>query len=340
MKARQKSQTSSGIGVFEIENDFGMRVELLSFGAIISKIVVKNRDGKDVDVVAGYENPDDYRKDICYFGAFVGRVCNRIDKGRFSLDGKEYALATNNGENHLHGGNVGFDKRNYTTEIIGDSAIRFSRVSPDGEEGYPGNLAVSVTYTLKNDNSLEIAYDATSDKTTLCSLTNHSYFNLDGDFESVLDHELYIDADALTDIDDGLIPHGDLLKVKNTPYDFATPKKIGRDIKADDRLLNIARGYDFNYVLNGADKGESKAWAYSEKSGLRLDVFTDRPCVQLYTGNFLDGVKGKKTYGYQSAFCLETQGYPNAVNVPAFESVVLKAGERYATKTRYKFSLK
>ena len=338
MKAELIKTTPKGTKVFALENDFGMRAEVLSYGAIISKLFVKDKSGAFVDVVAGYSDEDEFRTDGCYFNAFIGRVCNRIDKARFNLDGTEYTLYKNDGNNHLHGGKLGFDKREYEAEIVGASSVRFTRISPDGEEGYPGNLAVSVTYTVTNANALEIVYEATSDKSTVCSLTNHAYFNLDGDFESVLGHELYINSDSLTDIDDELIPHGEIMSVKGTPYDFSTPKKIGKDIKADDRLLNIARGYDFNYVLKGT-ADEVKATAIAKKSGIRLDVYTDRPCIQLYTGNFLDGVKGKKTYGYQSAFCLETQGYPNAVNVPKFESVALKAGQKYTAKTRYVFSV-
>ena len=339
MKAELIKTTQKGTNVFAIENDFGMRVELLSYGAIISKLLVKTRNGEFVDVVAGYDDEDDFRNDTCYFNAFIGRVCNRIEGGKFVLEGKEYELFKNDGNNHLHGGQFGFDKKEYNAEIVGASSVKFSRVSKNLEEGYPGNLFVSVTYTLTNDNALEIVYNATSDKTTLCSLTNHAYFNLDGDFKSVLDHELFINSTRLTDVDSELIPHGKILAVKDTPYDFSAPKKIGKDIKTDDRLLKTARGYDFNYILDG-NKDDLKASAYSDKSGVRLDVFTDRPCLQLYTGNFLDGVEGKKTYGYQSAFCLETQGYPNAINVPEFDSVVLKAGQEYHTKTKYVFSVK
>ena len=339
MKAELIKTTPKGTNVFAIENDFGMRAELLSYGAIISKLLVKDKTGKFIDVVAGYEDEDEFKKDTCYFNAFIGRVCNRIGGAMFELDGAIYSLFKNDGNNHLHGGKQGFDKREYHAEIVGASSVRFSRIAKDGEEGYPGNLAVSVTYTLTNENALEIVYEAASDKTTVCSLTNHAYFNLDGDFESVLDHELYIGASRLTNIDDELIPHGDMIDVKGTPHDFTLPKKIGSDIKADDRLLKIARGYDFNFVLDSDDLHEVKAWARSKKSGVRLDVYTDRPCIQLYTGNFLDGVKGKKTYGYQSAFCLETQGYPNAVNVPSFDSIVLKAGDSYHAKTKYVFSV-
>ncbi|MBR4800410.1 MAG: galactose mutarotase [Clostridia bacterium] len=339
MKAELIKTTAGGIKVFAIENDNGMRVELLSYGAIISKLLVKDKNGELVDVVAGYDDQDEYKSDACYFGALIGRVGNRIEKGRFRLDGAEYSLAHNDGNNHLHGGVNGFNKKEYNAEIVGASSIKFSRISPNGEEGYPGTMTVAVTYTLLNDDALEILYEATSDKTTICSLTNHSYFNLNGDFESVLEHDVCLKASCLTDVDGELIPHGELLNVKGTPYDFTAPKKVGRDIECDDRLLNVARGYDFNYVLDKGSADDVKAYAHGDKSGILMQVFTDRPCIQFYTGNFLDGVKGKKTYGYQSALCLETQGYPNAINVPSFDSMVLKTGRKYQTKTKYVFSV-
>ena len=334
----QKIKTiKKGIDVFRLENE-NLQVELLSYGAIIAKLLVKDKNGRFVDVVAGYQDEDEYLSDTCYFGSCIGRVCNRIGKAEFELDGKKYALAKNDGNNHLHGGLKGFNARFFDAQV-GENFVKFSRVSQGGEEGYPGSLNLSVTYTLKGG-ALEIEYEATSDADTVCSLTNHSYFNLDGDFESVLEHEVFIDANFLTDIDEELIPHGDLLALKGTPHDFSTPKEVGKDIKADDRLLKIARGYDFNFVFNKGGIDKVRAYAYSKKSGIKMDVLTDRPCVQLYTGNFLDGVKGKKTYGFQSALCLETQGYPNAVNVPTFESVVLEKGKKYNAKTIYAFSLK
>ena len=337
MKAEKIKTTNKGIDVYRLSNE-DVSVELLTYGAIISKLLVKDKNGRFVDVVAGYADEDEYFADTCYFGACIGRVCNRIEKATFLLDGKRYTLAKNDGNNHLHGGLKGFNARFFDAQV-GEDFVKFSRVSPDGEEGYPGNLNLSVTYTLKA-NALEIEYKARSDKKTVCSLTNHSYFNLDGEFDSVLDHEVFIDADFLTNIDEELIPHGDLLALKGTPHDFSMPKEVGRDIKSDDRLLKIARGYDFNFVFNKGDIDKVRAWAYSKKSGIKMDVLTDRPCVQLYTGNFLDGVKGKKTYGFQSALCLETQGYPNAVNVPTFESAVLEAGKTYNAKTKYAFSIK
>ena len=204
MKAELKKITPTGIKVFVIENDNGMRAELLSYGAIISKLFVKDRNGNLVDVVAGYENEDDYAGDICYFGALIGRVCNRTAGAKFSLDGVTYELAKNNGNNHLHGGAEGFNKKEYSAEIVGPASIKFSRISPNKEEGYPGTMTVAVTYTLTNDNALEIAYEATSDKRTPCALTNHSYFNLNGsDGSTILDHELFVDADRFTDLHAG-----------------------------------------------------------------------------------------------------------------------------------------
>ena len=339
MKAYFVDKTQSGIEKYAIENDSGMRVELITFGARIFKLYVNDRNGNLVDVVAGFDTPDGFRDENPYFNAVIGRVGNRIGGAKFTLDGKEYNLYKNDGNNHLHGGKVGFDSRMWTAQIIGDDSVKMSRVSEGGEEGYPGKLSVSVTYTLTNDNALELKYEATSDKDTICSLTNHAYFNLDGDFDTVLDHEVFIDADKVTVVDDELIPHGELKDVKDTAFDFTTAKKIGKDIKADEHMLEVARGYDFNYVLNG--KGVRKvATAYSQNSGIEMSVYTDRACMQFYTGNFLDGLKGKKTYGYQSAFCMETQGYPNACNVPSFESTVLEKGAKYNAYTKYAFDIK
>lgn len=336
MKATYVLKTPKGIELYELENDNGIKAQIITYGARIAKLVVPDKDGEMIDVVAGFETPDGFLQDNPYFNAIIGRVGNRIGGASFLLDGKKYDLFKNDGNNHLHGGKCGFDSRIWTASVLCDQSLKLERVSPDGEEGYPGNMQVSVTYSLTDDDALDIRYEATCDKDTLCSLTNHAYFNLDGDFESVLDHEVFIDANYLTAVDDELIPHGALKAVAGTAFDFSAPKKIGRDINADERMLKIARGYDFNYVLNG--NGYRKvASAYSQKSGVKMDVYTDRPCLQFYTGNFLDGLKGKKTYGYQSAFCMETQGYPNACNVPSFESMTLKKGEKYESRTTYAF---
>lgn len=327
-------KTEKGIKSFRLSNDNGMKVCVITYGARIANIFIPSKIG-EIDVVAGFDSPDGFMGDNPYFNAVIGRVANRIGEARFTLDGNDYHLFKNDGNNHLHGGEVGFDSKMWQGEICGNS-VKMTRVSLDGEEGYPGNLEVSVAYSLSNDNALRIEYSATSDKNTLCALTNHAYFNLDGDFLSVLDHEVMINADKVTDIDSELIPNGELIDVTNTPYDFRTPKRIGQDIGKKDRLLEIARGYDSNYVLNN-DKTSAVATAYSKKSGVKMSVFTDRPCMQLYTGNFLDGIEGKRRYGFQSAFCMETQGYPNACNIPSFESMTLKTGDKYTSYAEYKF---
>lgn len=340
MKTEFISKTNTGIELYELQNDNGMTMQVITYGARIHKLFVPNRNGEFIDVVAGFEDLEGYRNDHgTYFNATIGRVGNRIANGAFELNGKEYALFKNDGNNHLHGGKEGFDKKLWIAQIGNGASLKLTYVSKDGEEGYPGNMKVSVTYSLSNDNTLEIAYEVESDADTLCSLTNHAYFNLDGEFESVLDHEIFINAEALTAVDSELIPHGELKAVKGTAFDFFTPKQLGKDINADEEMLKIARGYDFNYVLNNDGKS-AVASAYSERSGIKMGVYTDRPCMQFYTGNFLDGFVGKKKYPYQSAFCMETQGYPNACNVKSFPSMVLKAGEKYVTKTVYAFDIK
>ena len=328
-----------GIDRYRLSNESGMEVDIITYGGRITRLVVPDKAGNPVDVVLGFDDPADYRGDNPYFGALIGRVGNRIDKGRFSLNGKEYCLALNDGLNHLHGGAEGFDRKIWKALPLDSNKLELTYVSPDGEEGYPGNLKVTVTYTLGEDNSLKIDYEATSDADTPLNLTNHAYFNLNGDAASVGGHIVEIASDALTDVDEGLIPHGELLPLKGTPLDFGTPHPIGRHWAEDHRLLKIARGgYDFNYVLS-AGVGEPVATAVGDKSGISMEVYTDRPCLQFYTGNFLDGVKGKQIYPYHSAFCMETQGYPNAVNVPAFPSCVLKAGETFRSSSVYKFGI-
>lgn len=338
MKTTYVSKSPKGIELYELKNDNGVKAQIITYGARIAKLLVPNKNGEMIDVVAGFDTPDGFLGENPYFNAVIGRVGNRIGGATFTLDGKKYDLFKNDGNNHLHGGKCGFDSRIWNATILDGASLKLERVSQDGEEGYPGNLKVSVTYTLTNENSLVLEYEATCDKDTICSLTNHAYFNLDGDFESVLQHEVIIDANYLTAVDDELIPHGELKDVRETAFDFTKEKKIGKDIKADEHMLKIARGYDFNYVLNG--KGFRKvASARSEKSGVKMDVFTDRACMQFYTGNFLEGLVGKKVYNYQSAFCMETQGYPNACNVPSFESMTLEKDKKYQAKTEYKFSV-
>ncbi len=340
MSVKFLNRTETGIETYELENRSGMRAQIITFGARLKSLFVRNGSGGLTDVLAGFDDPEEYRNDRgTYFGAIIGRVGNRIAKGEFCLDGKKYSLYKNDGNNHLHGGKEGFDKKLWSAHEAGENALKLDYFSKDGEEGYPGNLKVSVVYSLSEDNKLTISYSAISDKNTLCSFTNHAYFNLEGDFKTALNHEIYISADYLTDVDEELIPNGKLFAVKGTPLDFNAPKLLSKDIKADDRLLKIGRGgYDFNYVLNN-DQENPVAYAYSEKSGIKMKVYSDRPCKQFYTGNFLDGFKGKTEYPYQSAFCMETQGYPNACNVPSFPSMEIKAGEEYKTETTYAFSI-
>lgn len=338
MKIEYLGVSEKGIKTYALENANGMRAEIITYGARIAKLFVKDKNGNLIDVVAGFDNVDSFMGDENpYFNAVIGRVCNRIGGAKFTLNGKEYPLYKNDGNNHLHGGKVGFDSQLWDAEIV-DNGLKLSRVSEDGEEGYPARLDVSVTYTLTDDNALELRYCAFAHGDTHCSLTNHAYFNLDGDFKSVLKHKVVIDADYVTPVDDELIPHGEKRNIKNTAFDFTAQKEIGKDIKANEHMLEIAKGYDFNYVLNGS--GVRKvASAKAENSGVKMDVVTDRACMQFYTGNFLDGLQGKKTYGYQSAFCMETQGYPNACNVSEFESTLLKSGETYSAYTAYNFSI-
>ncbi len=338
MKITYLAKSEKGIESYKIENESGAYAVVITYGARIANLCVNDKNGNLVDVVAGFDTPDGFLGDNPYFNAVIGRVCNRIGGAKFNLDGKEYDLYKNDGNNHLHGGKVGFDSRMWNAEIIDGVGVKMSRVSLDGEEGYPANLSVSVTYSLFDDNALCLKYEASADGDTLCSLTNHAYFNLDGDFKTVLGHEVTIDSDYLTTVDDELIPHGEKRTIVGTAFDFKTPKTIGKDIKADEHMLKIARGYDFNYVLNG-DGLRKVATAKGEKSGIKMSVYTDRPCMQFYTGNFLSGLQGKRVYGYQSAFCMETQGYPNAQNVPFFESVKLEKGKTYSAVTEYKFDV-
>ncbi len=342
-------KTKDGISVdlYSLTNANGMKVSITTYGGIITSIIVPDKDGHMGDVVLGFDNLDDYMNKSPYFGCIVGRYGNRIAKGKFTLNGKTYTLAVNNGPNHLHGGIVGFDKVVWNAEEVrgGDYVgLKLSYLSKDGEEGYPGNLSVIVTYLLTNDNEIKIQYEATTDQPTLCNLTNHSYFNLaDGGASTILDHELMIDADSITPIDETSIPTGEFMPVEGTPFDFRKPKKIGLDINDDDQQIRNGQGYDHNFVLNGkAGTLRLVARAVDPSTGRVLEVLTEEPGVQLYTGNFLDGSitgKGGIVYGYRHGFCLETQHYPDSPNHPNFPSTVLNPGEKYQTTTIYKFSV-
>ena len=343
-----KTDKGEQVDRYTLKNQKGMEVNIITYGGIISSLKVPNKAGVSEEVVIGFNSLEQYMKPNPYFGALIGRYGNRIAKGKFTLDGKEYTLATNNGKNALHGGPEGFHRRVWTAEEAkgGDAAIlKLKYVSKDMEEGYPGNLTVFVTYTLKNDNSLDVLYEATTDKKTVVNLTQHSYFNLSGDFtKTILDDEVVIDADKLVPVDADLIPTGKLMDVTNTPFDFRKPRVIGKDIEAKDDQLIKGKGYDHCWVLNNQNKGDRfAASAYDPTSGRLLEVYTDQPGIQLYTGNFLDGtlpMRNGGTYAHRTGLCLETQHYPDSPNQKDFPSTVLNPGENYKTKTTFKFSVK
>jgi aldose 1-epimerase len=320
-----------------------MTVKVITYGAIVTAIEVPDRNGKIADVVLGFDNLEGYLAGHPYFGAATGRVANRIANAKFTLDGKEYKLAANNGPNTLHGGLKAFDKVVWKAADVsgsGGPAVKMSYLSPDGEEGFPGNLTVNITYTVTPANELRIHYSATTDKATPVNITNHSYFNLAGPASgSILGHEMMLAADLYTPVDDTLIPTGETTSVQATPLDFTRPVTIGSRIG---ELKGEPGGYDHNYVLRSGGKELALAARVSEPtSGRILEMFTTEPAVQLYTANFLDGTlrgKGGVIYKKQQAFCLEAQHYPDSVNQPKFPSTILRPGSTYTQTTIYKFS--
>ncbi len=345
MNAHRESygQTPDGTAVdlYTLVNANGLKAKLINYGAILVSLEVPDRNGKLADVVLGYDSLDDYLKRGGLFGAVVGRYANRIGGAKFVLEGVEYPLAPNNRPNHIHGGKKGFDKVVWRLEDLGgdgsEAAVKLSYVSQDGEEGYPGNLACSVTYTLTKDNELKISYEAETDKTTVVNLTNHSYFNLAGHGTGdVLDHVLTLNADKYTVFDDALIPTGEIRSVKGTPLDFTAPTRIGA------RIGEMGAGYDQNYVLNGGGSSLALcARAHEPTSGRAMAVYTTEPGVQLYTGNWLNSsvtCKDGRVYNKHGGFCLETQHFPDSPNKPNFPSVVLNPGQKYSTVTVFKFS--
>jgi aldose 1-epimerase len=333
------------VHLYTLTNSNGMQVAITDFGARIVSILAPDRNGKMADVVLGFDNLPDYMKYNTYFGALVGRYANRIGDAKFTLDGKVYHLPVNNGPNSLHGGIKGFDKRFWTaTEIPGEEpALDMTYFSKDGEEGYPGNMHVKVIYTLMKDNSLKIDYNATTDADTVINLTNHSYFNLAGEGNgNILKQVLWINSDEITPVNATQIPTGKIMKVDGTPFDFRTPTAIGARINEDNPQLKIGKGYDINYILNRKAPGlELAARAYDPDSGRELEVYTTEPGIQFYSGNFLDGSipgKGGTQYGPRSAFCLETQHYPDSPNQPQFPTTELKPGETFHQVTVFKFT--
>jgi aldose 1-epimerase len=336
-----RTATGQEIDRYTLENASGMQVGIINYGGIVTSIRTPDRGGQITDVVLGFDSLDGYLGTHPYFGAIVGRYGNRIAKGRFTLDGIEYKLARNDGENALHGGVRGFDKQIWRAREI-PSGVELRYLSKDGEEGYPGALDVTVTYTLNGENELKIEYAAVTDRQTVVNLTNHSYFNLSGQGDGdILGHEVTINADRFTPVDAGLIPTGEAAPVEGTPFDFRKPTAIGARIHEDDEQLLRGKGYDHNFVLNSSGSRLSLAARVKDpKSGRVLEVLTDQPGVQFYAGNFLDGsVKGKggRAYGQRQGFCLETQHFPDSPNQPGFPSTVLKPGERYRTTTIFRF---
>lgn len=339
----------SNVHRYTMKNENGMSVSILDFGGVIQQILVPDRRGRFTDVVGGYDNVTDYYYGDGYQGALIGRWGNRICRGKFTLEGKQYTLYINNGENHLHGGKEGFDHKIWSvTEQDGaEPALVLHYVSPDGEEGYPGTLDLTVTYTLKQSNALSIRYVATTDKPTVLNLTNHCYFNLGG-FASgkILDHVLQLDADTYLPTDEGLIPTGEIKSVTGTPFDFRTPKTIGKDFNSDNADLRFAGGYDhcFNFTGGAPKEPIWRATLYDPASGREMRVITDQPCVQCYTGNFLSNAEHPFKGGYpqspQNAVCLETQHMPDSPNHENFTNTVLRPDEVYDFTTEYVFSVR
>lgn len=325
------------------ENGIGMKVT--NYGARVVALCVPDGNGKPLDVVLGYDNLNDYiNLPESFFGAAIGRYGNRIGDAKFTLDSVEYKLNNNDGKNHLHGGIKGFCDEIWDAKKLSDSKIQFTYLSVDGEEGYPGNLNVTMTYELTPDNAFKITYNATTDKATVCNLTHHSYFNLSGEgAETINDHLLMINADTYTPVDSTLIPTGEIAPVSSTPFDFSAPMPIGSRVDEENEQLAFGKGYDHNWVLNRVgDEVVVVASLYSPVSNIKMEVLTDQPGIQFYGGNFLNGtVTGKsgKPYVYRSGLCLETQHFPDSPNIPEFPTTTLLPGETYKHLCEYKFSI-
>ncbi len=341
-----KTRDGEPVDLHVLTNANGMEVAITNYGGRVVSVKVPDRSGKFADVVLGFDNLDGYLGNDPYFGALVGRYANRVANAHFTLDGRDYHLAQNDGMNSLHGGLKGFDKRVWRAKDAsanGVPAIQLTYLSADGEEGYPGTLTVTVTYTLTAKNELRIDYLATTDKPTVLNLTNHSYFNLAGEGHGdILSHLVTIYADRFTPVDATLIPTGELASVAGTPLDFRTETAVGAHINADNEQIKLGRGYDHNFVLNRMGGGLYMAARVVEPaSGRVMEVLTTQPGLQFYTGNFLDGtIHGKSghVYGRRSAFCMETQHFPDSPNKPQFPSVVLNPGRRFTSTTVYRFS--
>ncbi len=333
------------IELYTIKNENGLIAQFTNFGARLASLYAPDKDGKLGDVVVGYESGKAYvdKKDN-YYGAIIGRYGNRIGNATFTLDSVVYELEKNDGENHLHGGSIGFHRVIWDVKSVGENSIVFNHVSDDMTDGYPGKVDVTVTYTLTDQNELKIEYAATTDKKTILNLTNHTYFNLkDAGASTINNHVMQINANAITPVDGGLIPTGELADVTGTPFDFRKPTVIGERVDAEDEQLALGHGYDHNWVLNtNGDVSKRAAKVLDPSSGRTLEVYTNEPGLQFYGGNFLDGkISGK--YGimiaYRGAFCLETQHFPDSPNKPEFPSVVLEPGQEYNSVCIYKFGV-
>ncbi|MFH7001829.1 aldose epimerase family protein [Flavobacterium bizetiae] len=324
-----------------------IKASFTNYGGRLVSLLVKDKTGKPVDVVVGFNSAKGFKNSTePYFGATIGRVGNRIAKGKFTLEGKQYQVPLNNGKNALHGGVKGFQDVVWDAEKVNENTLVFSYVSPDGEQGFPGNLKVKVTYTITDDNSIKMEYEATTDKTTIVNLTNHAFFNLNGEGSgTILNHELQIYANEFTPVDEGLIPNGELKSVKNTPFDFISQHTIGERIETKDEQLTFGKGYDHNYVLNGTKKNglNHAATISGDQSGITMDIFTQEPGLQFYSGNFMQSKNTMKSGlkdDFRTAFALETQHFPDAPNQPKFAPIVLKPGQKYHTVSYYQFSVK
>ena len=336
-----KTHQGTEVELFTLSNNNQVTVKITNYGAIIPSIETPDKKGELTNIACGFEKLEDYLSaeylgSYPYFGCICGRCCNRIDKGKFTIDGKNYSLAINNGQNHLHGGLIGFDQKLFTAEMLEDTekvGVKLSYLSPDMEEGYPGNLKVNCTYSLNNNNEFTIEYSAETDQSTIVNLTNHTYYNLTGGAEKILNHELQLSAKSFTE-SVGMIPTGNIVSVEGTPFDFRYKKKLGKDIGG------LADGYDLNFVLDNENGNMVYAGVLSEEtSGRKVEVYTTQPGIQLYTGYWIPQliVDGMKKFGSFSGVALETQHYPDSVNKSKFPTVILAPGQEFYEKTIYKF---
>lgn len=330
--------------LYYLKNKNGAQAAITNFGGKLVSLLVPDKQGKMTDVVIGFDSLKAYQKAASYYGALIGRYGNRIAKGKFTLEGKVYTLPINNGQNTLHGGKPGFDSHVWDAKKLDGHTLQLTYLSKDGDQGFPGNMNVKVTYTLQDDNSLKLSYEATTDKPTVINLTNHTYWNLNGcGSGTILNHVLQLDADHYTPVDSTLIPTGKIPPVAGTPFDFRSPTVIGLRIGQTDEQLKNGKGYDHNFVLNKHNMTTPVATITGDKSGITMQVYTQEPGIQFYTGNFMKGantVKGGAKDGHRNGFCLETQHYPDSPNQPLFPTTELKPGQVYKTVTVYKFTAK